>query len=137
MYPVSHPERSRRVATRGFSGRWAPSCLQTGFCRKERWLLLVAEQNWRGSYALPSRRLQRAQEVQDVLNLRRAEHFEVADHAVGFRATVALVGPVIIRCSTVVTAKTAVVGTTVVVDRLQQIGCAPIMQEEQTLADSP
>jgi hypothetical protein len=41
-------------------------------------------EHWAGEFALPSRCLQRAQEVQDVLHLRRAERFEVPDYSICF-----------------------------------------------------
>src|SRR5208282_215310 len=74
--------------------------------------------------------LQRAQKVQNVLNLRRAERVEVVDHGVGFRATVLLAG---------IATALALTGAaeTVVSDGLQQVRRASVVQEKQTLTDAP
>src|SRR5271156_6800862 len=89
-----------------------------------------AREHWAGEFALPSRCLQRAQEVQNVLHLRRAERFEVPDHSICFRATVLLVLPAALRSPTAV-------GRTVLCDGLQQIGSPAVMQEIQPLANAP
>src|SRR5580704_11738351 len=87
-------------------------------------------EHWAGEFALPSRCLQRAQEVQDVLHLRRAERFEVPDHSICFRATVLLALPATLRFLTAV-------GRTVVCDGLEQVGSPAVMQEKQPLANAP
>ena len=68
--------------------------------------------------------LQRAQEVQQVLNLGWAERLHVVENAVCLRAAVTV-------------SAVAEVGASVVPDSLQQVGSAPVMQEEQALAQSP
>ena len=59
-------------------------------------------------------RLERAQEIQQVLLLGFRQTVEVPDDGVGFRA-----------------------GARVILDRLHKIGRPPVMQEEQPLAQSP
>lgn len=76
-------------------------------------------------------KLQRAQEVQKILHLRRGERLEITNHGIGFRSTVAVVES--IRVASAVFAA----GTGMGEDGLPQVGGAPIMQEEQALAGAP
>jgi hypothetical protein len=70
------------------------------------------------------------QEIQDVLNLRWRQRFEVADYTIGLRAAVSLRRPILVL-------GLAVVAWNCVFDRLQQIRGAPVVQKKQPLADSP
>jgi len=75
--------------------------------------------------------LQRAEEVQDILLLRRAERVEIVDYPVGLRATFRGVEAIVIS----IWDFAITVGMRL--DGLQYIGGASVMQEKQALAEAP
>ena len=78
-------------------------------------------------------KLQRAQEVQNILLLLWAECIEVADDLVGLRA--AILGMIMAR--TVRIARGLAATVAVLLNSLQKVGGAAVMQEKQALSDPP
>src|SRR2546430_16149285 len=75
--------------------------------------------------------LQGAEEIQDVLLLRRAERVEIVDYPVGLRATFRGVEAIVISI------RDFAITVGMRLDGLQYIGGASVMQEKQTLAEAP
>src|SRR3989454_10462831 len=75
--------------------------------------------------------LQGAKEIQDALLLRRAERVEIVDYPVGLRATFRGVEAIVISI------RDFAITVGMLLDGLQYIGGASLLQEKQTLTQAP